>query len=164
MVYATTLCESQRVIFWQLIIKQFGPNIHHIAGVDNIVADTLSRLPSTPSDNYEPCTRKAQFRTNKLFVIGRLEKNDDFPLLNILIVQREKTKELRNTKSNLSKYTLDRESGYSMQELDDVKIICYDRKIYVPKNLHICVLDCYHFYLNHPGGSIIAKKTIRYVI
>ena len=48
LVYATTLSESQRVMLWILILKEFGPNIQHIAVVDNIVADTLSRLPSTP--------------------------------------------------------------------------------------------------------------------
>ena len=29
--------------------------------------------------------------------------------------------------------------------------------IYVPQNLHRCVLDFYHFYLNHPGGSRLAQ-------
>ena len=52
LVYAATLSESQRVIRWQIILEEFGPNIQHIAGVDNIVADTLSIFPSTPSDKY----------------------------------------------------------------------------------------------------------------
>ena len=45
MVYAATLSESQRLIRWQLILEEFGPNIQNIAGVDNIVSDVLSRLP-----------------------------------------------------------------------------------------------------------------------
>ena len=44
-----------------------------------------------------------------------------------------------------------------MQELDNVKIICYDSKIYVPQSLCRRVLDWYHFYINHPGGSRLAK-------
>ena len=44
-----------------------------------------------------------------------------------------------------------------MQELDDVNMICYDSKIYVPQSMRICVLDFYHFYLNHSCGSRIAK-------
>ena len=71
---------------WRLILKEFGPNIHHIAGVDNIVADTIRIFPSTPSDNYEPCTRKDQGCKNKLFAIGRVENNEDLFFLNILIV------------------------------------------------------------------------------
>ena len=52
LVYAATLSESQRVMRWRIILEEFGPNIQHIAGVDNIVADTLSIFPSTPSDKY----------------------------------------------------------------------------------------------------------------
>ena len=52
LVYAATLSESQRVMRWRIILEEFGPNIQHIAGVDNIVSDTLSIFPSTPSDKY----------------------------------------------------------------------------------------------------------------
>ena len=45
-----------------------------------------------------------------------------------------------------------------MQALNSVEIIFYDRKIYVPQSLYRRVLDWYHFYLNHPGGSRLAKK------
>ena len=88
LVYAATLSESQRVMRWRLILEEFGPNIQHIAGVDNIVANTLSRLPSTPSDNNYPCTRKAQCRANYLFAIVREENNDNPPPLNLIIAQR----------------------------------------------------------------------------
>jgi hypothetical protein len=41
--YEATLSESQRIMRWRLILEEFGPQeIHHIAGVDNIIADTLS--------------------------------------------------------------------------------------------------------------------------
>ena len=87
--YATNLSESQRVMRCRLIIKEFGPNIQHIAGVHNIVSVTISRLMFTPSDKNETCTRKAKCRINKLFTIGREEKNENCFLLNLLIVQRE---------------------------------------------------------------------------
>ena len=60
LVFAATLRKCQRVMRWRLILEGFGPNIQHIAGFDNIVADTLSILPSTPSDKYKTCTRKYQ--------------------------------------------------------------------------------------------------------
>ena len=44
-----------------------------------------------------------------------------------------------------------------MQALDKVKIICYDRKIYVPQSLRRRVLDWYHLYLNHPVGNRLAN-------
>ena len=58
----------------QLVLEEFGPKIQHISGVENIVADTLSILTSTPSDKNETCIRKAQCRANKLFTIGKEEK------------------------------------------------------------------------------------------
>ena len=140
LVYAATLSESQRVMRWQLIIKEFGPNIQHIAGVDNIVDDTLSRLTSTPSEKNESCTRKAQCRANELFAISRKNNDNCFPL-KLLIVHREQQKELRKINYNLSTYILDQGSGYSMQRLDDADIICYNSKIYVPQSLCRRVLD-----------------------
>ena len=50
LVYASTLSESQKSMRWGLILEEFGYNIQHIYGVDNIVADTLNKLPSTTVD------------------------------------------------------------------------------------------------------------------
>ena len=58
LVYTTTWSESQILMCWQLTIEYFGPKIHHIAGVDNIVADTLTRLPSTTVNRYETSTTR----------------------------------------------------------------------------------------------------------
>ena len=77
---------------WQLIIKEFGPNTQHISGVDNIVNDTLSRLPSISVYEYDISTSKAQCFTNELFAIIRAEKNEDCFPLNLLNVQREQQK------------------------------------------------------------------------
>ena len=54
MVYAATLSKSQKVMWWRLILEEYGPNIQHIAGVDNVVADALlSRLPSANNDEQD---------------------------------------------------------------------------------------------------------------
>ena len=67
------------------------------------------------------------------------------------------TKEAGNRYSKLITYILDWGYSYSKQALDDVKIICYDRKIYLLQTRRRCVLDWYRFYLNHPCGSRLAK-------
>ena len=87
--YSATLSESQRVVLWRLILEEFGPNIQHIAVVVKIVSDTLSRLPYTPRNKYNPYTRKVQFRANKLFAIDRVENNEDCFPINLLIVKIE---------------------------------------------------------------------------
>ena len=102
MIYASTLSEYQQVMRWKLAIEQFGTKIQHVAEVENIVSDMLSRLPSTSVKNYEPSTFKAQCHANELLSIGREENNEDFPLLNILNVQIEEQKDLRKLNSKLS--------------------------------------------------------------
>ena len=87
---------------WRIILEEFEPNIQHIDGADNLVSDTLSRLPSNTNDKYNPFTRKSQCRANGLFTIGRVENNEDSFLLNILILQIEQQKEPRNINSKLS--------------------------------------------------------------
>ena len=67
-------------------------------------------------------------------------------------------KKLRNTNSKLSTYISDRAYIYAMQSLDDVEIIFYESKIYVPQSLRKHVIDWYHLYLNHSGGSTLAKR------
>ena len=42
LVHAATMSQSQRVMRWRLILEEFGPDIKHIKGEDNVVADTIS--------------------------------------------------------------------------------------------------------------------------
>ena len=44
-------------------------------------------------------------------------------------------------------------SIYNQKELNDVDILCFDKKIYVPLTLHRRVLYWYHFDLNHTSES-----------
>ena len=71
LVCVTTLGKAQRLMRWQLIIKKFGLSIRYIALVDNIVADTISRLPSISVDKYMTSIANAQCCANKLFAIGK---------------------------------------------------------------------------------------------
>ena len=114
-------------------------------------------MTSTPINKNETCTRKAQCHAKELFAIDREENTDNCFPLNLLIVLREQQKEPRNIKFSISTYISDRGSGYFKQELDDIKIIYYDSKINIPQSLRRRVLDWYHFYINHPGGSRLDK-------
>ena len=87
MVYVATLSESQRVMGWRIILKDCGPTIQHIAGVENVVAYMLSRFLPKPSNKYDTCTSKSQCCANDVFTIGRVENNKDCFPLNLLTVQ-----------------------------------------------------------------------------
>ena len=68
--------------------------------------------------------------------------------------------QLNKCNSKLSKDLEDKDSGYHKQVLNDVELIFYKSKIYVPQCLHRRTLDWYHFYLNHPGGGDQLTKTL----
>ena len=68
MVYDATLRKYQRVMHWVIIIKVSGTNIHHMYGVDNIVSDILSRLPTAPNNQNKSMNRKSQCYADDLFM------------------------------------------------------------------------------------------------
>jgi hypothetical protein len=69
LVYAATVSESQKVMRWRLILEEFGPNIQHIAGLDNVVADMLSCVPSANCDRDELEPSNAQHHAKELFAL-----------------------------------------------------------------------------------------------
>ena len=60
MVFDTTLSESQKVMHYQLILEDFGYNIQHISGVENIVADIINKLLSTSINSVDTTTIRDQ--------------------------------------------------------------------------------------------------------
>ena len=74
----------------------FDTHIQNIPGVDNIVDNTLSRLPFTYVDKYKSSRSKYQCCAKKLLAIGRVENRKYCFLLDLLNVQIEQQKELRN--------------------------------------------------------------------
>ena len=124
---------------WRLILEEFGPDIKHIKGEDNVVADAISRLPMS-----EMTMIKEHFALE--------EDEAEFPLDLHLTCQRT-NKELNEANSKLKQLIDNKESGYNISVLDDVKIVTFENKIYVPKALRRRALEWYHHFLNHPGGD-----------
>ena len=77
----------------------------------------------------------------------RDENNEYYFPLYLLNFQREQKEDLRNRNYKLGTYILDRGSGYCKQDIDNVKIIFYKSKIYVPQSLRKRVLYWYHSIL-----------------
>ena len=147
LVYAATVSESQRVMRWRMILEEFNPTILHIAGEENVVADGLSRLARN-EDSIAKVARKSK----ELLAIDRGAGEGTFPLDRSLL-QKEQLKELRMRNSKLKAQLEDAESGFYRTAFDDVNLIMYQDRIYIPHSLRDRVLDWFHHYLNHPGGD-----------
>jgi hypothetical protein len=154
LVHAATVSESQRVMRWRLLLEEYGPDIRHIKGVDNVVADAIRRWPMENDD--EPSTDKVQSHMNELFNIGRENNDNGFPL-DLSDVQRIQNLELNIRNSKLKAFIEDSKSGYYYDFIEDMKLILYKGKIYVPESLRGRTLGWYHHYLNHPGGDRLAN-------
>ena len=76
LVHAATISQSQRVMRWRLILEEFGPDIKHISGEMNVVADAISRLPTTTTDQDEPSTEALDLSEKENFIL----EDEAFPL------------------------------------------------------------------------------------
>ena len=138
---------------WRLILEEFGPDIRHIKGEENIVADAISRLPTANNDPEEQGTEaQGQARIAESEEHLALEDEEEFPL-NLSLVRRIQQRELKHNKSKIKTLLKDTKSGYKIQLLNGVQLITHEDKIYVPRKLQQRVLNWYHYYLNHPGGK-----------
>ena len=52
---------SDRVYRWRLLLEEFGPEIIYIKGVDNTVADALSRLEYDPTKNVKDLSTHTRY-------------------------------------------------------------------------------------------------------
>ena len=158
LVHAATQSQSQRVMRWRLILEEFGPDIQHIKGEDNIVADAISRLPTTNEDQNEHSTVTRGLSSEKLAEMEMYVLDDDeaFPL-NLSLVRKTQQLELKLRNSKLQTLIDDKKSGYNVITLEGVELIAFEDKIYVPVRLRQRTMEWYHFYLNHPGGDRLYK-------
>ncbi len=156
LVHAATVSQSQRVMRWRMILEEFGPDIRHIAGVDNIVADAISRLPTTATDQTEQRTEAQDLQdrmsVTKLESLVLEDDSEAFPL-ELSQVRRIQQQELNKRNSKLKRLVEDNKSEYHIKTFENVELVLYKDKIYVPNKLRDKTINWYHHYLCHPGSD-----------
>ena len=75
----------------------------------------------------------------------------EFPLEKELI-HDEQQKELKTKKSILKTLINNKNSGYTINNIDNFQLVLKDDKIYIPESMRETTLNWYHHYLNHPEG------------
>ena len=141
LVHESELKTSQRVMRWRLLLEEFGPEIVYIKGPKNVVADALSRLPKQGDivDDVEA-------------ILPFASKDEGIFPIQLQLIQNSQGKD-----RSLRKRLKDNPNHYKRQEIENVQVITYKDRIFVPKELRNQTLNWYHHYLCHPGRDRMYK-------
>ena len=141
LVHESELKTSQRVMRWRLLLEEFGPEIVYIKGPKNVVADALSRLPKQGDivDDVEA-------------ILPFASKDEGIFPIQLQLIQNSQSKD-----RSLRKRLKDNPNHYKRQEIENVQVITYKDRIFVPKELRNQTLNWYHHYLCHPGRDRMYK-------
>ena len=167
---------SPRIIRWRLLLEEYGAKFMHVKGEENVVADTLSRHPTTDPDDDDdltvPIGKRLAYCLNR---VPTAEENDSTEYsYNSLIAEEDllDAGECVLSPKVISKYQKkDKEllrkakkkgSNYSTVELEDEELISHNGKVMVPEALQDRLVDQYHTLLNHPGMTRM-EATMRHV-
>ena len=149
--------NTQRVMRWRLIIEEFSPTLKYLKGVNNPVADALSRLhlEATPQSECDSTVLETPSSQNlaEAFPI----EEEDVPTWTLPIAYKLLYKEQVKDKELLKKVKLT-SKDYSINTfLKDsqtvLQLITYKGKIYVPQTLQKRLVQWYHEMLMHPGET-----------
>ena len=133
---------SGRLVRWRMILEEYGPEIRHIDGVKNKVANALSRLEmaSKPHDEINDTHHTVQLS----YVTQREIDNESFPMHPPLIRKcQEDERSLRRL--------VNHDPNYQKLEVEGETLVHYRNRIYIPEQLRSRTMNWYHEYLVHPG-------------
>jgi hypothetical protein len=124
----------------------------HVKGMDNIVADALSRMDAD-FDAPIPAVNNPIKMANKF----SKEKDKSFPMSPKLI-----TKDQKSDKTLAKRAASNPTINYDVQVVENAELLTLNGKIYIPNQLQRRVVAWYHEYLAHPGQTQL-EATIRQV-
>ena len=156
---------SDRVYRWRLILEEYGPEIVYIKGIDNTIADAISRLDFTPpakqseNQNWMTFTKRwcniendaqnfstKQHLESMNYVFANRSDDDEIYPLTVKEIAQEQKKD-----KSLLKLT--KEEKYKLALVENTEVLCKNGKLVIPKSLQHRTVSWYHHYLQHPGHS-----------
>ena len=137
---------SNRVYRWRLLLEEYGPNIVHIKGIHNTVANAISQLDYGPvsndKDNWMTFTKcwchytihfteaqtTSNIQTSMNLVFANSNKNEVlYPLTVKEIAQPQQ--------DDCNLQALGIKDKYTIQLVENTKLLCKDNMLVVPATL-----------------------------
>lgn len=129
----------------RLLLEEYSPTFYWIKGEKNIVADSMSRLPTVAHSDEAVEAREEVFAT---------DLDVKFPMA-FDNVHKEQQSEINKNKETRKMFRNNKLFKY--KNIEGYELLMTKDKIYVPKKLRQAVLDWYHYYLCHPGATWLSK-------
>ena len=138
---------SDRVYHWRLLLEEYGPTIVYIKGIHNTVADAISRLDYGPvqedrltmmtfaqcwchytSGQEKITSQSASMQESMNHVFANQDDEEAiYPLTTREIAEAQKHNIELNTKTD--------KNGYTIQLVENTKVLCKNSKMVIPKSL-----------------------------
>jgi transposase InsO family protein len=166
---------SPRVVRWRLLLEEYGATFVHVKGEDNVVADTMSRHPTSDPDDDDDVTGPIGKRLS--YFIARIlttEEDDktEYTYADLVTPQEmldagvcalspKVIAQFQKLDKELLRKSGRPKSNYQTVELEDEVLIAHNGKVMVPEALQDRLIDQYHNLLNHPGMTRM-EATIRH--
>ena len=81
---------------------------------------------------------------------------DEYPL-DMEIITHMQREEIASRTEKLKEYICDHKLAYTRSKFENDEVIMFKEKIYTPIALRKRILNWYHLYLCHPGGTRLGK-------
>ena len=177
LIFATL--NSQRVLRWRLFLEEYAPIFHYIKGVDNKVADALSRLPTLDSSEEKsiPGTYKQVLTSDDEESFYSMQYDDpalfdcllhhpsvfdcylNYPDPDVLPypLHFDNIWNAQQDDEELNEIRQQEPDNFRMHQCDNRELICWqpdpqeDWRIVIPNAILDDVIEWYHQVLNHTG-------------
>jgi len=175
---------SDRVYRWRLLLEEYGPEILYIKGIDNTVADAISRLDYNPDLNRHADDEEISDGTkwnNFLTLLNHYQTDDSDEQNNNY--NHNYSQIFNNNQSDDEIYPLtvaeiaDAQRADPMWKIffkeddpkekirsviiDEVEVLVYNQsRLVIPQVLRTRAVQWYHHYLQHPGISRLEETLV----
>ena len=158
--------SNDRITRWRLFLEEYAPTFVHVKGVNNVVADALSRMDTenTPLANGEELAMCMShlYRDESVevphpsdsmamsYTFGpddRDLEDEKFPMRPRLIEHEQKKDKA------IQKLLADGSEHVTVQRLEEQDLVMVNDRIIVPRTLQDKIVSWYHHYLAHCGES-----------